>query len=337
MIKRITVIASICAMLAALSGAVASSASAIPPPGCYLVSEYKSEVKAGNWANGSCAGTAVTTLTGRWVLVEKFLFPTTGNLWCVKILLTKTETNFEEGYYTSETCKIVNASTEKNKSDYTEVIFSLPTLLLFGSPTFPIDIHSKSDTPNNGILTHLANASGTVLEGKGFSVLYSFTNLNDMSDSSYLALFLEVTEPTEKTKCNTEGDKTGEVLLPTALFLLVALPGGGVGSLQLVPKFKIKCGPKGNEPSITVEGSALGSVSPVGVKVAKESNETFGKLHCKNEGTGEPELSKYLNEKGEETLILTLLANAGSGLKKSCEEIIPSITLLPSAEVEIME
>jgi hypothetical protein len=209
----------------------------------------------------------------------------------------------------------------------------LPTVLLATGATLPVDIHSISDTPNNGILAHLANSSGTVLEGKGFSVLFSLTNLKDMSDSSYLALFLEVVEPNEKEKCNTEGDKTGELLLPTALFLLVGLPGGGVGGLQLVPEFKVKCGTL----TIKIKGSALGSLAPTGRKLAAGSNEAEGKLHCKNEATGEPQLSKYLNEADTETLIPTLLANAGAGFLKSCEEIVPTITLLPSEEVELME
>jgi hypothetical protein len=210
----------------------------------------------------------------------------------------------------------------------------LPTVLLGTGVTLPIDIHSATDNPNNGIVSKLENASGALLEGKGFSVLYSLTNLKDMSDSSYLALFLEVTETSEKTKCNTTGDKTGEVLLPTALFLLVGRPGGGVLGLQLVPEFVIKCA----SLSIKVKGSAMGTLTPTGKKLAKESNEAQGNLHCKaGSSTAEPEFSKYLNESGTETLIPTLLANAGAGFVKSCEEIVPTITLLPSAEVELME
>jgi hypothetical protein len=212
----------------------------------------------------------------------------------------------------------------------------LPTVLLATGGTLPVDIHSASDNPNNGIPSKLENASGALLEGTGFSVLFSLTNLKDMSDSSYLALFLEVTEvSTEKTKCNTTGDKTGEVLLPTALFLLVGLPGGKVAGLQLVPEFTIKCG----SLSIKIKGSALGSLTPTGKKLAKESNEAQANLHCKSGSTtAEPEFSKYIPESGSgETLIPTLLANAGAGFVKSCEEIIPTLTLLPNEEVELME
>jgi hypothetical protein len=209
---------------------------------------------------------------------------------------------------------------------------SLPTVLLGASATLPIDIHSEPDP--NGIVSKLVNASGALLEGKGFSVLYSLTNLTNIIDSSYLALFLEVTETNERVKCNTEGDKTGEVLLPTALFLLVPLAGGGVGGLQLVPEFVIKC----KTLSIKVKGSALGSLTPTGKKLAAGSNEAKGNLHCKSGSmTAEPELSKYLNNSGTAILIPTLLANAGAGFVKSCEEIVPTITLLPSQEIELME
>jgi hypothetical protein len=210
----------------------------------------------------------------------------------------------------------------------------LPTVLLATGGTLPVDIHSATDNPNNGIPSKLENASGALLEGKGFSVLFSLTNLKNMSDSSYLALFLEVTEVAEKNKCNTTGDKTGEVLLPTALFLLVGKPNGGVLGLQLVPEFVIKC----STLSIKVKGSAMGSLTPTGKKLAANSNEALANLHCKSgSSTAEPEFSKYLNESGAETLIPTLLANAGAGFVKSCEEIIPTLTLLPSEEVELME
>jgi hypothetical protein len=155
-----------------------------------------------------------------------------------------------------------------------------------------------------------------------------------MSDSSYLMLFLEMTEPKEKLKCNTAGDKTGEVLLPTALVLYVGRVGGGVDVLQLVPEFTIKCGTL----SIKEKGSVLSPVTAgVGEEVAEGSNIIKSGLHCKSEATGEPELSKYLNQKAEETLIPTLLLNAGAGFLKSCEEIPATITLLPSEMVELNE
>jgi hypothetical protein len=210
----------------------------------------------------------------------------------------------------------------------------LPTVLLAIDGTLPIDVHSASDNPNNGIPTEVENASGALAEGKGFSILFSFTNLKNMSDSSYLALILELTEPSENNKCNTAGDKTGEVLLPTALFLLVGLPGGRVGALLLVPEFVLKC----STLSIKEKGSLLASLTPTGKKLAKESNEAKANLHCKSGSrTAEPEFSKYLNEAGTETLIPTLLLNAGAGFVKSCEEIVPTLTLLPSEEVEFME
>jgi hypothetical protein len=209
----------------------------------------------------------------------------------------------------------------------------LPTVLMLPGGSQGI-VHTQSDDPNNGILSHLANSAGTVLEAKGFSASNSFTNRQDASDGTYLAAFLEMAEPKETIKCNTTGDRTGEVLLPTNLFLLVGLPGGGVGSLQLLSEFTIRCGTL----SIKVKGSALSPVTAgLGEEAEEGSNIIKNALHCKNEANGEPELSRYLNEKAVETLIPTLLANAGAGYLRSCEEILPTLTLLPSEMTELME
>jgi hypothetical protein len=209
----------------------------------------------------------------------------------------------------------------------------LPTVLMLPGEPQGI-VHSQSDDPNNGILSHLANSAGTELEGKGFLASESFTNLRDASDGTYLTLFLEITEPKEASKCNTAGDRTGEVLLPTNLFLLVGLVGGGVGSLHLLSEFTIKCGIL----SIKVKGSVLSSVTAgVNEEAEANSNKIKSMLHCKSESTGEPELSKYLNEKAEETLIPTLLLNVGAGFLKSCLEIPRTITALPSEMTELME
>jgi hypothetical protein len=210
----------------------------------------------------------------------------------------------------------------------------LPTVLLVTGGTLPLTIESEKEP--NTIKSTLENAGGSSLNGEGLLLQLSFTNLKDMSDSSYLTLFLNVGEPKENIKCNTEGDKTGEILLPTNLFLLVGITQGQkVGVLLLVNEFAIKCGGL----TIKIKGSALSQVTAgVGVKSAKGSNTTKASLHCTSAANGTPELSKYFNESGTETLIPTLLSNFGAGFVKSCEEIVPTtIALLPSQEIELME
>jgi hypothetical protein len=208
----------------------------------------------------------------------------------------------------------------------------LPTVLLVTGGTLPLTIESEQEA--NTIRSKLENGTDLSLNGDGLLLLLSFTNLKDMSDGTYLTLFLRVEESMEV--CHTEGDKTGEVLLPTNLFLLVGISQGQkVGVLFLVSEFVITC----NTLKTHIKGSALASVTAgVGVKSAKGSNTTKGSLHCTSAENGTPELSKYFNESGTETLIPTLLSNIGTGFVKSCEEIVPtSIALLPSQEIELME
>jgi hypothetical protein len=211
----------------------------------------------------------------------------------------------------------------------------LPTILLSSGGTLPLDLSSAPDKPNNGIKTELQNGGTPAFEGEGFSVLFSFTNLKNMSDSSYLMLFLNVVaEPVEKVKCSTPGDRTGEELLPLNLFLLVydSLTPLGVAALLLVSEFTVECGAL----KIKLKGSMLWLITPINKKLAKGSDEAMGTLHCSAAKNGVPTESKYWNEKAELALIPTLLTNFGAGFVKSCEEIVPPITLLPSEEMELM-
>src|SRR5271155_3782925 len=74
----------------------------------------------------------------------------------------------------------------------------LPTILFLpGVVLHYLNIETEPDHAGNtihSIPTSLQSASGAKLTGTGFSLLLSWTNLQDMSDGSYLVLFLEVEE-----------------------------------------------------------------------------------------------------------------------------------------------
>src|SRR5271170_3370783 len=122
MIKRIGVMGT--AALVVMALAALGSASAASASQCLKVSAFVAGTKGGNFTNGSCV-TETTILDGEWVLASP-LFPTTGNLWCAKLLLTSGEKN--SGYYKEKNCTVVLTGSEVNKSDYTEVIYTLPAI-----------------------------------------------------------------------------------------------------------------------------------------------------------------------------------------------------------------
>jgi hypothetical protein len=211
----------------------------------------------------------------------------------------------------------------------------LPTILLSSEATWPAELTGPADQPNNEIKFELQNREGAFFPGKGLSLLFSFTNLKDIADGTYLERLLDVEEPVERTKCTGSGDRTGEVLLSMNLLLLVydTMTPLGIAALLLVNEFELVC--EGWGP-IKVRGSMLVLLEPLNERLEKETIIMHGTLHCASGAEGVPMESKYWNEKAELTLIPTLLANFGAGFEKVCQEIVPPITLLPSEEVELM-
>jgi len=209
-----------------------------------------------------------------------------------------------------------------------------PTVLLLSGEKLPVLILSEKEP--NKILTQLESEAAT-LEGEGLLLDVMITNLNDTSDGSYLVLFLKVKEEKgKKESCNTSGDKTGEILIPTNLIHLVydALGTGealGVGTLFLVSEFGFTCGAG---LKIKIKGESLGLIKPINSEAKVELGSLKGKLKCSST-FGVPEESKYWNAAGEEKKAV-LLTTAGAGFEPSCESILSEIPLEPMTMIEIM-
>jgi len=206
-----------------------------------------------------------------------------------------------------------------------------PTILLLSGEKLPVLILSEKDP--NTIKTELQSEAAT-LEGEGLLVDIMITNLNDTSDGSYLVLLLKVKEEKgKKESCNTSGDKTGEVLIPTNLIHLVydSLSPLGVGLLFLASEFLLLCGAG---LKIKVKGEVLGLIMPINTEAKVELGSLKGKLRCSST-FGVPEESKYWNAAGEEKKAV-ILASAGAGFESGCENILSEIPLEPMTMIEIM-
>ena len=206
-----------------------------------------------------------------------------------------------------------------------------PTVLLLSTEKLPVLILSEKDP--NTIKTELQSEAAT-LEGEGLLVDIMITNLNDTSDGSYLVLLLKVKEEKgKKESCNTSGDKTGEVLIPTNLIHLVydSLSPLGVGLLFLASEFLLLCGAG---LKIKVKGEVLGLIMPINTEAKVELGSLKGKLRCSST-FGVPEESKYWNAAGEEKKAV-ILASAGAGFESGCENILSEIPLEPMTMIEIM-
>jgi hypothetical protein len=168
--------------------------------------------------------------------------------------------------------------------------------------------------------TALETTSGSKLTGEGILVLFLFPELTSLG--KFEALFLNVEEGT--TKCESTGDKTGEVLTK-GTFHVVLLTNGSVkqlGDLLEPEEVKIKCG----EVSIKVKGSLLSPQQQEGTE-ATEFNTVLFLLQ--GNGKGKQLQTKYLNDSGTESAAL-LLSNFGSGFLESNEVLVAptEITLL---------
>jgi hypothetical protein len=174
-----------------------------------------------------------------------------------------------------------------------------PTLLFLGSErtlllvSLPLD---GSGTGKNTTPTEL-QSSLTDLVGKGDLLELTLLQTPEGVKGNYSVLFLEVEEVSGRTKCNTKGDKIGEVLLPLNEAELVYWNTAS-GELQAgiifqVKEFTIEC--NSGAATIKIKGSDLGSIAKADTG---ERTTIFGGVRCSST-RGTPEKTKYTNFKGE--------------------------------------
>jgi hypothetical protein len=210
-----------------------------------------------------------------------------------------------------------------------------PTLLFLPGEGVPILFNSLPLEPNI-VLTELQGELET-LHGEG--ALFEGTMLNLESNAGeYLALYLKVKHGAKN--CNTEGDRTGEVLVPKNESRLVYDKLGTgtalvIGVLLLVRKFSIKC----ESVNITLEGSTLSVVAGTNAEQLVGTTTLLGGIHCAKTSGGIPEERTYWNNAGEEEHP-GLKVELGLGEESACMLITLSTTSLrqidPNKMVEIM-
>jgi hypothetical protein len=194
---------------------------------------------------------------------------------------------------------------------------------------FPVSFTSLPAEPN-AIKTELQNVAGT-LKGEGLFLRGEFLKA---TGGLYEVLFLKVELPASKAECATEGDAKGEVLVPRGNFTVVhdISSGEGVGILFEVKEFMVTCG----IVKVKIKGSALGLLTPVGKQILWLGLEAS--LHCDGKTTGEPKETKYWTSLLSSELTALLLANFGTGFKRSCEEIVPTTVSIDVGKmIELMQ
>jgi hypothetical protein len=224
------------------------------------------------------------------------------------------------------------ASSALSSVTTTEPAFALPTLLFLPGEGVPFRLtYAKSA---NTVPTSLRTTAGEELSGEGIKLVVNFTSAT-VNLAPYELLFLNVTteiEPGEHTDCNTAGDNTGEVILPSGgevHLVFDSLTPLGVAGMFLVPEFEVKCAAE----KIKIKGSVLGLIAPINTEVAVMSNSLLGSFTCA--GGNRAAESKYWNAAGELTQAPTLLANFGAGFVQSCVSL--NLTLLPKEKmIELM-
>ncbi len=211
-----------------------------------------------------------------------------------------------------------------------------PTLLFpsGGGPTVLLDIkypNSVSTELQNELLT--LRATGLLLE---ITLLQTRAGVSGI----YLTLVLNLEQTTgRKPKCNSVGDRAGEILYPrspTILLVYDKLGTGtalGVGVLFTIPEFEIEC-----EALISkLSGSMLGLINPINTIVRAGSDEIKGSLTC-SATVGTPSETQYWNSEGREGTA-ELIIKSGGKKARGCELIGTTatsfVTLLPNIEVEI--
>ncbi|MFI5091748.1 MAG: hypothetical protein ACHP7P_17065, partial [Terriglobales bacterium] len=183
--------------------------------------------------------------------------------------------------------------------------FALPDVHLALGEAYPLHLNFAD---NGATPTELQSTGGGVLKGKGLLVLFLGSELSALG--RYEALFLNVTLKGES--CNSEGDKTGEVLTTGDYHIVwLTLKSDPAKALTIgvaflvLPDVVVKCG----KLEITVTGCALGSIEG---ENAADVTKVTGKLESDKKGKNL--LTKYYNNEGK--LVGCILLSAfGKGLE----------------------
>jgi hypothetical protein len=185
--------------------------------------------------------------------------------------------------------------------------FALPEINVTLTSTFPIHL----EVTNLTIKTELSESGGLALHGEGILVLYLATELTSLG--KFELLLLKIEEKTLGIKCNTPGDKEGEVLTKGTWHLVwTSLSPLTLGILYLIEPYELKC----SIVTEKIKGSALAGVA----------NPFSGQLVSlggilEGNGKGKPNLTGYYLDSGQ-----TAKAKLENGTNEAAEEVTGKVT-----------
>jgi hypothetical protein len=174
--------------------------------------------------------------------------------------------------------------------------------------------------PINNVVTLLTVAtklSNPVENLKGVGLLLQIIVPSLTTLGTFDVLF-DAVENAKGSKCNSEGDPTGEVLLPGTWHLVyTSLSPLKLGELFLPEEVKIVCG----SVKIKVKGASLAALN-----LSAEATEITGLSGIlTGDGAGHAATKNYYNDAGESE-VSQLLSNFGTTFKESAEEVAEEVT-----------
>lgn len=184
----------------------------------------------------------------------------------------------------------------------------LPEVKLLGEASFPVTAEGGSKKQTEGVFVQ--SAAGLEVVAEELKVSLEIPK-EGTSGTAHLAL-TGATESTSKgTKCHTEGDSEGVVLVQGEFHLVPIGVQGELGIWVSLKEATVTCKAK-----ITVAGSWIALVNQGSVGEGVETASLSS--HCKGKGT--QELSTYWNDEEKPTEKQLLKTNFGLGAESACVE-----------------
>jgi len=197
----------------------------------------------------------------------------------------------------------------------TSAFATLPDVSIALGGAYPLHLNFAD---NGETATKLESTAGSTLTGKGFLLLLLAKELSSLG--TYNTLFLNVVMGTKK--CNTAGDKAGEVLLPENEYHVVfpSLSPLTLGIAFLVKETEITC----ETLKLKVKGCALANITDPKT-ATEEATLATGEL---TGSKGKNTLTEYDNAEGTAKVKCILETNFGTGFLQSDEVVGEAVHLL---------
>jgi hypothetical protein len=190
--------------------------------------------------------------------------------------------------------------------------FALPDVSVTLTSTYPLHLEVTLLTLKTKLS---AVAEATSLKGEGLLVLFLTAALTSLG--TFEALFLKVVNAVG-TACESQGDKSGEILTKGTFHLVYTSLSGSAFGLQLGVLFLVELVPvvTCGEEKIKIKGSVIGAIGGAGTE-GTELTSLTATLNGNSKGT--PTFNVFYNDEGLPRLA-KLESNFGAGFVATAEE-----------------